>query len=148
MVFFFFSSRRRHTRCALVTGVQTCALPILTKLCTLPRAVLRLLRVVASSSRSPSSSVETEAIASLKSRTTSSFSARVLTNFSSSAALPNNSSLLFSKVPAHRPQSLIVWLHCSHWPANLSAVVLSSPATQPSLLAPAGPSATVGGSRR
>src|SRR3546814_12532285 len=25
---FFFSSRRRHTRCALVTGVQTCALPI------------------------------------------------------------------------------------------------------------------------
>src|SRR3546814_11360594 len=29
MCFFFFSSRRRHTRCALVTGVQTCALPIL-----------------------------------------------------------------------------------------------------------------------
>src|SRR3546814_13183175 len=30
MIFFcfFFSSRRRHTRCALVTGVQTCALPI------------------------------------------------------------------------------------------------------------------------
>src|SRR3546814_6953613 len=26
--FFLFSSRRRHTRCALVTGVQTCALPI------------------------------------------------------------------------------------------------------------------------
>src|SRR3546814_15742196 len=25
---FFFSSRRRHTICALVTGVQTCALPI------------------------------------------------------------------------------------------------------------------------
>src|SRR3546814_4655946 len=25
----FLSSRRRHTRCALVTGVQTCALPIL-----------------------------------------------------------------------------------------------------------------------
>src|SRR3546814_4960328 len=25
---FFFSSRRRHTRCALLTGVQTCALPI------------------------------------------------------------------------------------------------------------------------
>src|SRR3546814_3952692 len=25
---YFFSSRRRHTRCALVTGVQTCALPI------------------------------------------------------------------------------------------------------------------------
>src|SRR3546814_4536660 len=30
-VFFFFSSRRRHTRCALVTGVQTCALPIFLK---------------------------------------------------------------------------------------------------------------------
>src|SRR3546814_4463134 len=29
-VCFFFSSRRRHTRCELVTGVQTCALPILT----------------------------------------------------------------------------------------------------------------------
>src|SRR3546814_16197165 len=27
-LWFFFSSRRRHTRCALVTGVQTCALPI------------------------------------------------------------------------------------------------------------------------
>src|SRR3546814_13450502 len=30
MYIFFFSSRRRHTRCALVTGVQTCALPIYT----------------------------------------------------------------------------------------------------------------------
>src|SRR3546814_16258592 len=29
VVIVFFSSRRRHTRCALVTGVQTCALPIL-----------------------------------------------------------------------------------------------------------------------
>src|SRR3546814_4598337 len=28
MFFFFFSCGRRHTRCALVTGVQTCALPI------------------------------------------------------------------------------------------------------------------------
>src|SRR3546814_10950956 len=28
-LWFFVSSRRRHTRCALVTGVQTCALPIL-----------------------------------------------------------------------------------------------------------------------
>src|SRR3546814_8391179 len=27
-LFFFVCSRRRHTRCALVTGVQTCALPI------------------------------------------------------------------------------------------------------------------------
>src|SRR3546814_9529735 len=30
--YFFFSNRRRHTRCALVTGVQTCALPILSDL--------------------------------------------------------------------------------------------------------------------
>src|SRR3546814_4769579 len=29
MIVFFFSSRRQQTRCALVTGVQTCALPIL-----------------------------------------------------------------------------------------------------------------------
>src|SRR3546814_10535492 len=29
MVYVFLSSRRRHTRCALVTGVKTCALPIL-----------------------------------------------------------------------------------------------------------------------
>src|SRR3546814_947950 len=28
LIYFFFSSRRRHTSCALVTGVQTCALPI------------------------------------------------------------------------------------------------------------------------
>src|SRR3546814_13086710 len=28
LLVFFLSSRRRHTRCALVTGVQTCALPI------------------------------------------------------------------------------------------------------------------------
>src|SRR3546814_10779103 len=28
IIFFFFSSRRLHTICALVTGVQTCALPI------------------------------------------------------------------------------------------------------------------------
>src|SRR3546814_8235063 len=32
VVGFFFSSRRRHTRCALVTGVQTCALPIFSPL--------------------------------------------------------------------------------------------------------------------
>src|SRR3546814_3721651 len=30
LFFFFFSNRRRHTSCALVTGVQTCALPIYT----------------------------------------------------------------------------------------------------------------------
>src|SRR3546814_1091804 len=31
---FFFSSRRRNTRCAVVTGVQTCALPIFDKVLT------------------------------------------------------------------------------------------------------------------
>src|SRR3546814_13526 len=31
--FFFFSRRGRHTVCALVTGVQTCALPILLQAC-------------------------------------------------------------------------------------------------------------------
>src|SRR3546814_1142339 len=31
---FLFSSRRRHTSCALVTGVQTCALPIFGLLAT------------------------------------------------------------------------------------------------------------------
>src|SRR3546814_670896 len=35
-MFFFFSSRRRHTSCALVTGVQTCALPIYSRRLALP----------------------------------------------------------------------------------------------------------------
>src|SRR3546814_988481 len=38
VVYFFFSSIRRHTRCALVTGVQTCALPISREL-----SILRML---------------------------------------------------------------------------------------------------------
>src|SRR3546814_18630387 len=40
---FFFSSRRRHTRCALVTGVQTCALPIYTRKAQLTAAGRSLL---------------------------------------------------------------------------------------------------------
>src|SRR3546814_6722329 len=36
---FFFSSRRRHTRCALVTGVQTCPLPISRDLLNILHAV-------------------------------------------------------------------------------------------------------------
>src|SRR3546814_10552655 len=40
IVCFFFSSRRRHTRCALVTGVQTCALPIFSPV--VPSLILRL----------------------------------------------------------------------------------------------------------
>src|SRR3546814_8456046 len=39
MLCFFFSSRRRHTRCALVTGVQTCALPIFDEMQSTARAV-------------------------------------------------------------------------------------------------------------
>src|SRR3546814_3827261 len=40
VIFFFFSSRRRHTRCALVTGVQTCALPISNLLAELESLVI------------------------------------------------------------------------------------------------------------
>src|SRR3546814_18160313 len=39
MFLFVYSSRRRQTRCALVTGVQTCALPIFTIDFTLPDVV-------------------------------------------------------------------------------------------------------------
>src|SRR3546814_3031420 len=42
---FFFSSRRRHTRCALVTGVQTCALPISEQARRLGRDQIRTLRL-------------------------------------------------------------------------------------------------------
>src|SRR3546814_9439297 len=35
---YFFSGRRRHTGCALVTGVETCALPILPQALLLGRA--------------------------------------------------------------------------------------------------------------
>src|SRR3546814_16527684 len=42
----FFSSRRRHTRCALVTGVQTCALPIFSSnLAVLKAAARRALSI-------------------------------------------------------------------------------------------------------
>src|SRR3546814_10245049 len=41
---FFFSSRRRHTRCALVTGVQTCALPIYRSSKALPNCMRDLPR--------------------------------------------------------------------------------------------------------
>src|SRR3546814_16380192 len=39
LCYFFFSSRRRHTRCALVTGVQTCALPISSPMTTIQQQV-------------------------------------------------------------------------------------------------------------
>src|SRR3546814_6168161 len=44
---FFFSSRRRHTSCALVTGVQTRALPISSGMCS-PTARHRPVCVIAS----------------------------------------------------------------------------------------------------
>src|SRR3546814_12111608 len=60
---FFFSSRRRHTICALVTGVQTCALPILTamkvpipftmKTSTLPTIIRSRISAPAPSARQP-----------------------------------------------------------------------------------------------
>src|SRR3546814_5014169 len=45
-IFFFFSSRRRHTRCALVTGVQTCALPICDGLKPVHRRLLWAMRLL------------------------------------------------------------------------------------------------------
>src|SRR3546814_10376226 len=45
-VIFFFSSRGRHTRCALVTGVQTCALPIFERPIPVTRAGLDRMRDV------------------------------------------------------------------------------------------------------
>src|SRR3546814_2221951 len=40
LCYFFFPSRKRHTRCALVTGVQTCALPIFNSLANMARSVI------------------------------------------------------------------------------------------------------------
>src|SRR3546814_20907508 len=61
VIFLCFSSRRRHTRCALVTGVQTCALPISggrVRLARLPGGAVRL-RVPAPGTRlSPSGPIQ------------------------------------------------------------------------------------------
>src|SRR3546814_4508277 len=43
----FFSSRRRHTRCALVTVVQTCALPICQKACIRMRRGTKFVGIIA-----------------------------------------------------------------------------------------------------
>src|SRR3546814_2027732 len=40
-ILFFFSSRRRHTSCALVTGVQTCALPICLRITNIRRREIK-----------------------------------------------------------------------------------------------------------
>src|SRR3546814_9852213 len=47
--YFFFSSRRRHTRCALVTGVQTCALPISSTKLAVHKSLLIGMTIVVSS---------------------------------------------------------------------------------------------------
>src|SRR6188768_2991971 len=67
MFFFFFSSRRRHTRCRLVTGVQTCALPISEKLFAAPedasegwRRAVSLNNMLFSAALSTSAMVHTE----------------------------------------------------------------------------------------
>src|SRR3546814_5538032 len=41
VLLFFFSSRRRHTSCSLVTGVQTCSLPISTTSCSTAHSICR-----------------------------------------------------------------------------------------------------------
>src|SRR3546814_18569809 len=69
----FFSSRRRHTRCALVTGVQTCALPIFlrppTSRCTAPpRATGAIVLPARTIRRKPSSSAISKAGAAFSSR--------------------------------------------------------------------------------
>src|SRR3546814_10004013 len=47
ILLFFFSSRRRHTRCALVTGVQTCALPIYIRGCAGAAQIRQISRIEA-----------------------------------------------------------------------------------------------------
>src|SRR3546814_1516648 len=72
---FFFSSRRRHTRCALVTGVQTCALPIYQRESMLLQAVaaqehtFSLMKAgVACSDRSEERRVGKECVSTCRSR--------------------------------------------------------------------------------
>src|SRR3546814_3210655 len=53
-MYFMFSSIRRHTRCALVTGVQTCALPIYPTAAGRPEARCQELGRASASNRHPS----------------------------------------------------------------------------------------------
>src|SRR3546814_4186157 len=68
-VMFFFSSRRRHTRCALVTGVQTCALPIYSSLSAStsgkrPLSRASSIRRASTSTQSPLAAISSSATAS------------------------------------------------------------------------------------
>src|SRR3546814_2512724 len=51
LLIFFFASGRRHTCCALVTGVQTFALPILPSICRMPMFMRSSFRMSPSSTR-------------------------------------------------------------------------------------------------
>src|SRR3546814_7534235 len=64
---FFFSSRRRHTRCALVTGVQTCALPIfpLREVLALDRLIKIALRMLGVLAGQPGRIVRTQVLDAL-----------------------------------------------------------------------------------
>src|SRR3546814_12046578 len=94
-MFFCFSSRRRHTRCALVTGVQTCALPIFctTNLPTSSDATIR------SSRNFPSSPQPT----TFQKRT--SFVAGIVLSSGSAQQLMQRSKLRTQK--PHEPPSII-----------------------------------------
>src|SRR3546814_16196157 len=64
-----FSSRRRHTRCALVTGVQTCALPIyISSLSTLPRTHRHSFQGEREANRSEERRVGKECVSTCRSR--------------------------------------------------------------------------------
>src|SRR3546814_9768111 len=67
---FFFSSRRRHTRCALVTGVQTCALPICTagRPTNMGRASFSSTMICTARSRSEERRVGKECVSTCRSR--------------------------------------------------------------------------------
>src|SRR3546814_1969276 len=74
---FFVSSRRRHTRCALVTGVQTCALPISPALIAAIAAFLTILGGVMARADAPGLGWEISTFGVL----------RCLTEFSAGTAL-------------------------------------------------------------
>src|SRR3546814_18892706 len=65
---FFFSSRRRHTRCALVTGVQTCALPICWRIAILSRDTICAPSERATSSAAPQPEILLVAVLNLLAR--------------------------------------------------------------------------------
>src|SRR3546814_9769175 len=63
---FCFSSRRRHTRCALVTGVQTCALPISSPVQAQPKAGDYRCAGLADQARTAADAMQTEKQSSAK----------------------------------------------------------------------------------